>query len=133
MKLQWQKRLICYTLVYILIATGMLVDIDNSHSYFACESDTSTETPQYRNTNAYISPDYCTSEQLQARNTQYIKNNSAKRNTIRRARSFSPTSTLCIMIQNLFYLEEHYLSLIDCSTSSRIIIIEYLHRQDGAK
>lgn len=133
MKIQWYKQLICYTLIAILSVSGMQVEINNSHSYFACESSTSTETSQYHNTKSYISPDYCTNEQLQSGNIQYIKNTSAKRSIIRRARSFSPASTLCIIKQNLFYLADYYLSPIECSTSNQIVIIEYIHRQDGAK
>ena len=132
MKIQWYKRLICYIFIAILFASGMHVETDALHSYFACESST-TENQQYSTSTSFISSDYCTNELLQARNTQYIRNHSVSKNSIRRIRSFSPTSTLCTTNQNLFYLEEHQPSNILCSASSQIVIIEYIHRQDGAK
>ena len=133
MKFQWYKKLICYVFIAILFASGMHVEIDNSHSFLACEPQATSENQQYSNSQTFISSDSCTTELLQPRNTQYIKNNSAKRNIIRRVRSFSPTSTLCTIKQNLFYLEEQPLSDVRCSASSQIVIIEYIHRQDGAK
>ncbi len=133
MKLQWYKRLICYVFIAILFASGMQVEIDSSHSFFACESNTTTEESQYNNTHSSIFSDYCTYEQLQSRNAQHIRNNSVRKNIIRRIRSFSPTSTLCTIKQNLFYLEVQHISHLLCSTSSQIVIIKYMHQQDGAK
>ena len=133
MKFKWYKRLICYVFIAILFASGMHVEIDNSHSFLACETKSTTDNLHYGNSQTFISADYCTTEILQPRNTQYIKSNSNKNSSIRRVRSSLPSSTFCSIKHNFFYLEEHYISNILCSTSSQIVIIEYIHRQDGAK
>ena len=133
MNIQWYKRFICYVFIAILFASGMQVDIDNSHSYFACESKVTTTNQQYRDKQTVISPDYCTNELLQPRNTHYIKNSSTKRLTIRRQRSFTPTLRLDTNKPKLFYLEELHSFGLCVSSSTQIVIIEYIHRQDGAK
>ena len=133
MKFKWYQRLICYVFIAILFASGMHVEIDNSHSFLACETKGTTENSCYSNSQTYISSDYCTPEILQPRNNQYIKSNSNKTSSIRRVRSISLGSTICSIKHSFFYLEEHYISNILSSDSSQEVIIEYIHRQDGAK
>lgn len=133
MKIRLYKKLICYFFIAILFASGMHVNIDESHSFFACESNTSSETPQYSNSKTFISSDYCSTELLQTRNNQYIRNNSVKRSLVRRLKTFTPFYSLLTINKTKFYFEEHQKTSLCCSSSSQIVIIEYIHRQDGAK
>lgn len=132
MKVQWYKRLICCLFAVILFASGMCVGIENSHSYLACESTEQSEDSQYKNSQTLISSIYCSNESLQRNNAQEIKNN-FKRNILRKTRSTILTSIPWITKQKLFYFEEHLLMDVPYSTFSQIVIIEYIHRQDGAK
>lgn len=131
MKLHWYKRIICYIFIAILFSSGMHVEINKSHSYFACDSQT-TSDQQYHNTQALVYTDYCTNELLRPRNTQHIQNNSKQNNVIRRTQHI-----LCnLNSKNTFNssaFELHYLPKAISIPYTSDIILEYIHRQDGAK
>ena len=133
MKIQWYKRLICHLFIFILFLSGMQVNIDNSHSYFACESQATTKELKYTNAQTFISSDYCTTELIQPRNQQYIRNNSTKTSAIRRTNNLLFKTYDLENNLKLFYFEEQYISKAPSSRLSQMIIINYIHRQDGAK
>ena len=133
MKFRLCRQFIFYLFIAILFTSGMQVNKNDLHSFFVCESKASTENPQYLNSQVIIFSDYCSNELLQPRNTQYLRNNSKKNSTIPRTRVFSPIAALLTTSQNLFYFEEQHISKMRCTTYSQVAIIEYIHRQDGAK
>ena len=132
MKTQWYKRLICYVFIAILFASGMQVNIDESHSYFACDSKSTAETQQYSNTQTFISSEYCTVELLQGRTAQFLRNASSRNHITRRIHTFSPIVSY-LLRQAQYYFESQQRVELLCSTSCQTVIIEYIHRQDGSK
>ena len=133
MNFQWQKRLICYTFIAILLISGMHVKLNTSHSYFACKSNPATESQTYTRKETFVSNDYCTIEFLQPRTFQYIKNNSTNNLVIRKIQNFLFFSLNVENYLETFYSNEYYLTKALPANSSKAIIIDYIHRQDGAK
>lgn len=132
MRIQWCRQLICYIVIAILFASGMCVEIDSSHSYFACETTETSSKSQYTNSQSFLSCDYCTNELLQ-NNSQYIRNNSTRRIFSRKTRENISNTAASISSSQISYYEGQYLTDTIYFGSSRINIIEYIHRQDGSK
>ena len=132
MRIQWCRQLICYIVIAILFASGMCVEIDSSHSYFACETTETSSKSQYTNSQSFLSCDYCTNELLQ-NNSQYIRNNSTRRVFSRKTRENISNTSDSTNSSPIYYYEEQYLTNSTCFGSSQVNIIEYIHRQDGSK
>ena len=132
MRIQWCSQHICYIFIAILIASGMCVEVDNSHSYFACETTEATPQSQYTHSQSFIKCDYCTTEILQ-NNSQYIRNNSSQRVFSRRTRGVSTSIVTSTDTPKTFYFVMQYLTDAIHTSSSQINILEYIHRQDGKK
>ncbi len=133
MKVLWYKQLICYLFIAILFTSGACTQSNDSRSYFVCEPSSASERSKYEHPNDFITSDYCTNELLQRNHSQCIRNNSANRNIIRRTQNHLFISLDFVTESKLFYFEDYYLTKALSSISSKIIIIEYIHRQDGAK
>lgn len=132
MKNLGHKRFVCFIFITVLLISGMLVKVDAPHSYFACNTKVVSDSEQYTATKPLIIPDYYKTETLQERTTHYLKDNSAKRTTIRRNQPFSSTVS-CSFQEKQYYYEVSQHSHQPCVTSNHAVTIEYIHRQDGAK
>ena len=133
MRLQHYKHLISCFLAVILFVSGMCVEITDADSYFASQIPQQTQTSQYQSSEytSFISSDYCTPELMQANQSRYIRND--KTNSLRSSKNRATNPITFITNNHLIYFEEHLLTGVPPTTFSRIIIINYMHLQDGDK
>ena len=133
MKFQWKKQFICYLFIAILLTSGMCVQLYDPHSYFSYELNSTARLPKYETSISIITSDCCTNELLQQSNPHYIRNNPSQRTVLRRAQHLIIANLNTISRLNLHYFEGHYLTCTLPSTFNKAIIMDYIHRQDGAK
>ena len=127
------KRFISCLITAILLVSGMYVELDNAHSYFACESKAVSEEKYTSNTQQIISAEYCTTESFQRPTSHSIRNNSSNKSSLRRTKCTIHLIPSQITKHNYLYLQEHQLTKVPKSISNQAIIIDFIHRQDGAK
>ena len=127
------KRFISCLVTVILLVSGMYIKLDNVHSYFACESKKVSEEIYTSSTQLIISVEYCIEETLQRVSSHSLRNNSANRISFHRIKSTIQLTPSLITKHNFLYLQEYQLTKIPKSISNQAVIIDFIHRQDGAK